>query len=114
MDRFERASAMRRTAADLFFEDLTEGTTDGFGETDEGFESSDSHDADLFFAALTGRSSGARTTIRQLPAATEDVASLGEVAPGPIDAVVMWPTRKAYFFYGDSYVRYDVVTDRAD
>jgi len=31
-----------------------------------------------------------------------------------IDAAVVWPNDKAYFFRGDEYVRYDVANDRAD
>jgi hypothetical protein len=32
----------------------------------------------------------------------------------PVDAVVVWKTGRAYFFYGPRYVRYDVVSDRVD
>jgi len=31
-----------------------------------------------------------------------------------IDAAITWPTRKAYFFRGDQYVRYDVAADHVD
>jgi hemopexin len=31
-----------------------------------------------------------------------------------IDAGVVWPNGKAYFFKGDQYIRYDIATDRTD
>ena len=34
--------------------------------------------------------------------------------PDNIDASVVWPNGKAYFFKGPQYVRYDLATDKAD
>ena len=31
-----------------------------------------------------------------------------------LDAAIVWPNRKAFFFKGDRYLRYDVAADRAD
>ena len=31
-----------------------------------------------------------------------------------MDAAVTWNNRKAYFFRGSEYIRYDIATDRAD
>ena len=92
------------------FEEFTTGP--GLGARPGARTSTGAREADLFLADLLGVPTPARRA-SSWPAA-EDTSLAAEAAPGPIDAIVMWPNGKAYFFYGADYVRYDVKADKAD
>ncbi len=47
-------------------------------------------------------------------AANPDAENFLEAITTPLDAAVLWPNGKAYFFQGDQYVRYDLARNRAD